>query len=87
MRKGEQSVTAALLLGVQTGSAAMEISVAAPREGGINLPQEPATPLLGLSPKDLHATTETPAHPWSLLLYLQQPEIGDSLCVCQVKNE
>jgi hypothetical protein len=37
-----------LLVRVQTGIPTMEIGVAAPWEGGIRLPQDPAIPILGI---------------------------------------
>ena len=44
--------THSLLVGVQTCTATVEIGVAASQEVENNLPQDPATPLLGIYPKD-----------------------------------
>jgi hypothetical protein len=50
-----------LLMGVQN-------CIATIRKLGIDLPQDPAIPLLDIHPKD-YSTTETLAHPCSLLPY------------------
>ena len=44
--------TPPLLVGVQTGTAALEISMWIFRKLENNLPQDPAIPLLGIYPKD-----------------------------------
>ena len=54
----------ALLVGMQTGAAALENSVEVPQKLKIDLPYDPAIVLLGISPKDtgvlIHRGTCTP---------------------------
>ena len=44
--------TSALLMGMKTGTATLDISMAISQKIRKNLPQDPAIPLLGIYPKD-----------------------------------
>ena len=54
-RKGNPS---ALLVGMQTGAAAVENSVEFPQKLKLDLPFDPAIPLLGLYPKNPETPTQ-----------------------------
>ena len=49
---GAKRINTLLLLGVQTGTATLDISMAISRKLGNNLPQDPTIPLLGICPRD-----------------------------------
>ena len=49
----------ALLVGMQSSIAAVKISLAAPQRINIELPYDPAVPLLGIYLKELKAGTQT----------------------------
>ena len=51
-RMWNEGNTHPLLVGMQTRAATVEISVAVFRKLGVNLPQDPAIPLLGIYPRD-----------------------------------
>lgn len=76
---GSKGNTGPLLAEAQTCTAPIEIS----KRMAIYLFQDPAIPHSQRMP---HPTTETLAQPYSLLIYPQQPETGNTLDVPQQKN-
>jgi len=53
--------TPPLLLGLQTGKTILEISLEVPQKIDIELPEDPAIPLLGIYPKDAPTYNKTHA--------------------------
>lgn len=69
-----------LLLGLQTAPANLEISEENIKKLKINLPSNPATPLLVVRPKDWTSFSTDTCHPCSLWLYLQTRERKQPKC-------
>ena len=61
--------TIALLMGVQTCIATMEINMVVLQKAGIDLRQDLAVQILGYTQRTLHLTTKKLAELFSLLLY------------------
>jgi hypothetical protein len=59
-RIGGRRNTYSLLVGVQTGSTTMEISVGVPQKLKMELPQDPAIPLLGMYQKTVYILPKRP---------------------------
>ena len=69
----------ALLVGMQTGAATVESSMEIPQKLEMDLPFDPAIPLLGIFPKKSKANLKECKPPLcSLQHYLQSPRYGSS---------
>ena len=76
-RKGNPS---ALLVGMQTGAATVENSMEFPQETKMELPFDPAIPLLGLYRKDPETLIQKSLYiPMSIAVQFTKPSGGNSL--------